>query len=394
MSIYKPAKKPFYLYDFKLGGDRFHGSTGVASKREAEAVEKLKREEARLVIVARANARSPTMTLDVACDRYWLEVGQHHARPDQTAWSMAWLLKNLGGGRPLASITGSEVARIIAIRRGEHVENVAKLNGKSKRRRVKAMGEAKLVSPARVNRSVTEPLRKVLRRAQATWGQEVAPIAWRDHMLKEPKERVRSMTDEEEANVFAVLPAQFWPVIRFALKMGVRLNNCVTLPWTAIDWGSRTITMVVKGDKVATIPMPSDIRDLLWPLQGKHPTRIFTYESGRPVTVSGLDTAWGRALERAGVTNFRFHDLRHTAATRLLRKSKNLKMVQKLLCHENIATTAKYAHVFDEDLRDALESMGDVSAPQVPTENEMRAAGDRKSRPASRPTKPKRGKRQ
>ncbi|MDG2571043.1 tyrosine-type recombinase/integrase, partial [Vibrio parahaemolyticus] len=62
------------------------------------------------------------------------------------------------------------------------------------------------------------------------------------------------------------------------------------------------------------------------------------------------------AKEETGVTDFRFHDNRHTAATRLLRSSGNLKLVQKLLRHEDIATTTKYAHVTDEDLRLAMET--------------------------------------
>ncbi|MBY5837123.1 tyrosine-type recombinase/integrase [Rhizobium leguminosarum] len=60
-------------------------------------------------------------------------------------------------------------------------------------------------------------------------------------------------------------------------------------------------------------------------------------------------------MPAAGVTNFRFHDTRHTAATRVLRKS-NLRVAQRLLGHADIATTAKYTHALDDDLRDALEA--------------------------------------
>ena len=57
------------------------------------------------------------------------------------------------------------------------------------------------------------------------------------------------------------------------------------------------------------------------------------------------------------LSDFRFHDVRHTSATRLLRDSGNLKLVQKLLRHEDVATTVKYAHADDEDLRRAMESV-------------------------------------
>jgi integrase len=61
-----------------------------------------------------------------------------------------------------------------------------------------------------------------------------------------------------------------------------------------------------------------------------------------------LKTAWRRYKKHAGVENFRFHDTRHTAATRTLRAC-NLKVVQELLGREDIATTAKYAHAMIED---------------------------------------------
>ncbi len=56
------------------------------------------------------------------------------------------------------------------------------------------------------------------------------------------------------------------------------------------------------------------------------------------------------------MTDFHFHDLRHTSATRILRKS-NLRVVQQLLGHSDIATTTKYAHAVDDDIRNAMEAV-------------------------------------
>jgi integrase len=72
---------------------------------------------------------------------------------------------------------------------------------------------------------------------------------------------------------------------------------------------------------------------------------------------------WYRAVKSAGLWDdrrspdrFRFHDLRHTRATRLLRETGNLKIVQKLLGHQSIKTTARYAHAFTDDVRAAMEA--------------------------------------
>ena len=114
------------------------------------------------------------------------------------------------------------------------------------------------------------------------------------------------------------------------------------------------------------IPLTSSMRDLLFPLQGNHPEAVFTYVCRKkrglrvvgcryPITYEGTKTAWRRALPVSGVQDFRFHDNRHTAATRLLRSGARLKIVQKLLRHSTIATTARYAHVTIDDLREAME---------------------------------------
>jgi len=58
----------------------------------------------------------------------------------------------------------------------------------------------------------------------------------------------------------------------------------------------------------------------------------------------------------AEIEDFRFHDLRHTFATRMLRQTKNLKLVSKLLGHTSVETTTRYAHVMDGDLAEAMDS--------------------------------------
>jgi site-specific recombinase XerD len=86
--------------------------------------------------------------------------------------------------------------------------------------------------------------------------------------------------------------------------------------------------------------------------------RSGVYHAGEryPITYWNLQTRWRRALAKAGVEDFRFHDLRHTAASRLLRKTHDLKMVQDMLDHAQITTTTKYAHVLKDDLRAGMEA--------------------------------------
>jgi integrase len=107
--------------------------------------------------------------------------------------------------------------------------------------------------------------------------------------------------------------------------------------------------------------------EILAPQKGNHPIYVFTYECKRsrgqrqqgeryPFSKNGWRKDWAKALVAADIENFRFHDLRHTAATRIVRYTGNLKMAMRLLGHADISTTIRYAHVTDRDLRDALAS--------------------------------------
>jgi integrase len=68
----------------------------------------------------------------------------------------------------------------------------------------------------------------------------------------------------------------------------------------------------------------------------------------------------------AGVENFRFHDLRHTRATRILRATGNIHAAKEALKHRSIKTTLRYAHVTENDVRRALEASESRTIPEVP----------------------------
>jgi integrase len=75
-----------------------------------------------------------------------------------------------------------------------------------------------------------------------------------------------------------------------------------------------------------------------------------------PNNPSALKRTFGTACKKAGIVGLRFHDLRHTAATRMVENTGNIVAVSKILGHANIKTKMRYAHP-DQSLRDALESL-------------------------------------
>lgn len=357
MSVYRPKGSPFYHFDFWHRGSRFHGSTGTANKREAEGIERLERDKAKLAAIESGKA-AVSLKIDHVADRYWLEVGQHHVGADTTERDLARLIEYFGPHKLLSDVRDDDVTKLVAWRRGHRVKDHRKA-------RPKDAPPLPFVSNATVNRSTTEVLKKLFTRAKA-WGVRFdAEPDWKKHWLKEPKERVRELRGDEGDRLDAATRDDYRPIMDFANASGLRLNECI-LRWDEVNWDARLIVKDGKGDNRVTVPITSVIREILWPLRGQHDVFVFTYVAKRtrggrvkgsryPVTYNGLKTQWKRSRKRSGVKDFRFHDKRHDFATKLLRDTGNLKLVQKALNHAKIETTLKYAHVMQDEVSAAVE---------------------------------------
>jgi integrase len=346
VSLYRKPRSPFWHFDFQWRGRRFHGSTKVTTRREAKKVEAIERERAK-AFVAQTEAARTSLRLDDVAGRYWSEHAQHLASAGNAEVNLALLIQHFGKDKLIVDIRDDDVTKLVAWRRGQQS------------RSTKA-----LVSPHTVNHT-TEQLRKLFTRAKL-WGVRFQHEPhWRKHMLPVPSERVREVSEHEADALDAAIRDDYVPFFQFARASGLRLAECL-LKWSEVDWAAKQIRKPGKGGRPVTTPITSEIHALLWPLRGHHPVFVFTYvceqgEHGRvngqryPTTYGGVQTFWRRLRKRSGVVGLRFHDLRHDFATKLLRESGNLRLVQKALGHRNIATTTRYAHVLDSDVAEAME---------------------------------------
>ncbi|MGK9263820.1 site-specific integrase [Sinorhizobium meliloti] len=369
MSVYKPKNSPYYHFDFQVAGVRYHGSTETANRREAEAREKVERDKAKAAAKASKNSSGGPLTIAVATGRYWSEVGERHANSETTWTDINRLVDYFGPSKLLSDISDDEVAKLVQRRRSQNAWG---------REKTKDDQPMRLVSAATVNRSTTLVLKKIFTRAKRTWKYEF-PLepSWRDHWLQEPKERVRELKATEGAAIELATRSDYQPIFDFVRATGLRLEECI-LRWSEVDWQTGWITKTGKGGRLVKTAITSTVRDILLPLRGHHPEFVFTYQAARtrtgkasykgdgegrkkgdryPITYSGLKTQWKRIRAKAKVEDFRFHDFRHDLATKLLRKTGNLKTVQKALSHADIKTTTRYAHVLDEEVAEALESL-------------------------------------
>jgi integrase len=370
MSLYKRKGSPAYWTEFWIDGQRFRQSTGETERRSAEAAERRLREDTRAGLAADKVRRAawggkepPTMGYVVA--RYWAEVGQFHAAPRTTWWSQEWLVDHFGEQTLLTDITSERIAAMVAHRRTIRVRRDPS---------TKALVEipCERVQNATVNRYAVEPLRKLFRRARDVWLYPVPDPRWRELLLPEPQERMREAVGDEEARIAAALGPDYGRLFRFMIATGTRASGAL-LTWSQVDRVNRLVRVRNKArdghPSWYTIPLTRTQLAILDECMGHHPTFVFTYlversRAGRirgerlPITDSGFKTHWRRRVREAGIAEgFRRHDTRHTAGTRYVRATGNLKGAQRLLGHARIETTTRYAHVLLEDIRAGQEEV-------------------------------------
>jgi integrase/recombinase XerC len=146
-------------------------------------------------------------------------------------------------------------------------------------------------------------------------------------------------------------------------RLALRRNELRLLQIRDFDVGRGTVRIHGKGGKIVELPLgfKALARDLEVCLVGRGEDEYLLYARLRvtqPMSSSGIHYWFKACLERAGLPpTIKMHELRHSAADNLWRRTGNLTMAQQLLRHESPATTAGYLHPTYDDLRAALEAL-------------------------------------
>lgn len=168
----------------------------------------------------------------------------------------------------------------------------------------------------------------------------------------------RWLTADEEERLLAASSSWLQEIIRFALNTGMRQGEILNLQWQDVDFTRGTlIVMKSKNGTRRTIPLNTTVYDLLATKQaatGASSGPVFKTPLGNALQVRFLVREFCEARDRAGIRDFRFHDLRHTFATRLVQRGIDLYKVQRLLGHKTGTMTQRYAHHCPESLRDGV----------------------------------------
>jgi integrase len=270
-----------------IEGVRHCQSTGTSNRRKAETIERQFRDE-----LNDARHRVPHVNPDITFGDL---VARFIANGMSTPYSLDRLnhLLPFFADIPIRDISTATVRRY---RQQRHEEK-------------------KTLKVATVNRDLSV-LRRVL-----NWGVEERLLAanplGRLRMERERRTKRPVMSLREEFLLMAQSPAHLQRIIRCALDTGMRRGEVTAQRWEDIDFDNRILHVThskTPEGEARDIPLTGRLHDLLLAFRRDRGV-VFTYEGSQ---IKIVKTTWASSLRRAGIRHFRFHDLRHTANTRMM----------------------------------------------------------------------------
>lgn len=175
--------------------------------------------------------------------------------------------------------------------------------------------------------------------------------------IKVNNARTRKLSEDEETRLLnaseGLLNGDLQDMIAVAIDTGLRKMELLLLQWIHIDFIENIIIVKQsKTGKTKIIPMSNRVREILIKRRGIG--YVFKTSNGTPYRESNLDRAWWKALQKANIKDFRWHDLRHTCGSRLASRQANRYAVKNILGHSDWKSTDRYVHLDIETLKKAV----------------------------------------
>ncbi|HEX9666404.1 MAG TPA: site-specific integrase [Thermodesulfobacteriota bacterium] len=338
-SIYKRGKSWYIAYyaDGKQIREKI-GSTALITKGQAEQALKARMGE---VVQDRFNLKSkrPAIGFEKLVEKY-LDYSKANHRSYKRSVTICKALLRFFKGHSIDDITSWSVEQFKAKRKDEG----------------KTLGN--------INRELTV-LKRMFNLA-IEWGLASANPVKGVKFFKVSNQRMQILREEDFLRLYEVAAPHLKPILICAVSTGMRRSEILGLKWEDVNLKQRTITVRdTKNFEFRFIPINETLLQTLTELQENASSEyVFNYK-GSPV--KEIKSAFETALNKAKISRCRFHDLRHTIATRLVMNGVDLVTVQELLGHRSIVMTKRYSHPTPEHKKRAIESVN--FAPNKPYMN-------------------------
>lgn len=292
-------------------------------------------------------AEAKKHTLADAIDRYVRDIlPQKPKNAANTNAQLMWWKEQLGY-KALADVTPA----FIGEKRDKLLNDPIEFKASTRRR-----------SPATVVRYLAA-LSPVFTVAVKEWAwMDSSPMA-KVNKPKESQGRVRFLSDSErEALLKACKQSQnayLYPIVVLALSTGMRYGEIMKLTWNDVDFDRRRVLMLeTKNGERRAAPLAGLAFDELKQLSRvrRIDTKlIFASRSGQSPML--IRSAWETVIKNAGIENFHFHDLRHSAASYLAMNGASLAEIAEVLGHKTLQMVKRYAHLSESHTLGVVERM-------------------------------------
>ncbi len=148
------------------------------------------------------------------------------------------------------------------------------------------------------------------------------------------------------------------PFVLLALNTGARRGEMFNLNWGDIDFQSKNLAIhgnIGKGKTTRTVPLNSEAIEILQKWKELSGDKKFVFPSPSGEKITDIKKPWKKILDDAGIDKFRFHDVRHHFASRLVSTGVALNTVRELLGHSDMQMTMRYAHLAPSQKSEAVE---------------------------------------
>ena len=329
MGIYKRGKT-WYIDYYDQYGRRHRERVGPSKRQAEQALAKRKIEVTENKFLDKKKQEK------IKFKDFTLEFIEYYSKPNKRSWKRDTQLVN----------------NLTAFLEDKHLHEITPFDiEKYKKERVKK------VTPATVNRELS-CLRNIYNRA-IQWGKATRNPVKGVKFFKESEGRLRYLEQNEISRLLQECPYYLKPIVIVALNTGMRLGEILNLKWQDLDFNQKFIYIEnSKNGEKREVPMNNFLLKMMAQLKetSNHGDYIFSHKDGSPL--KGVYRSFKSACKRAGIKNFRFHDLRHTFASHLVMNGVDLKTVQELMGHKSFSMTLRYAHLSPDHKRKAIEDLG------------------------------------
>ncbi|MCW4042874.1 MAG: tyrosine-type recombinase/integrase [Candidatus Bathyarchaeota archaeon] len=212
------------------------------------------------------------------------------------------------------------------------------------------------VSPATVNRDLA--FLKTMFNKAVEWGRlESSPVT-NVKKFKEPNSKERILNASEMTRLIDAANNHLKPILIIALNTGMRRGEILSLKWENVNPLKRCIHLEdSKAGKSRDIPMNGLVVEALSAIRQDHVYVFYNPMTGGPL--KDIKTAFKTACKNAEIKDLRFHDLRHTSATKMIEIGVDIVTLSRILGHSTIQMTTRYCNPNAETMKNAVDKLAD-----------------------------------